>query len=85
MLVGVKHKIDDPQKFWGAAQESIPNAPEGMRLIQAFPNKEMNSAICLWESPSVQALKDFVEPQVSDISDNEYFEVNTENAIGLPG
>lgn len=85
MKVAVKHRIADPAAFWGAAQRSIPNAPEGFALLQSFPNADMTSAICLWEAPSVAALQEFVEPQVSHVSDNEYFAVNTANAIGLPG
>ena len=85
MLVGAKHKIDNPEKFWSTAQEEIPKAPEGITIKQSFPSMDMSSAICLWEAPTVEALASWIDGLVGDVSTNEFFEINTENAIGLPG
>ena len=40
--------------------------------------------MCLWEAGSLDAVRDVVEGTVGDVSDNEYFEVNEQNAQGLP-
>jgi hypothetical protein len=41
-------------------------------------------AICVWKADSVDALKTFVEDSAGDISTNEFFPVNEQNAQGLP-
>jgi len=85
MLIGAKHAIRDPQKFWSSAQENIPKAPDGIAIVQSIPSQDMTSAICLWRAPSDDALARWIDDLVGDVSDNEFFEVNAENAIGLPG
>ncbi|MBT3220469.1 MAG: hypothetical protein HN348_15390 [Proteobacteria bacterium] len=45
----------------------------------------MTSAICLWEAPTAEALAAWIDDLVGKVSTNEFFEVNKENAIGLPG
>ncbi len=85
MYVVIQHKIDDPARFWEIAKAATQNLPEGMKLFSIWPNADGSKASCLWESPSVEALKDFVEPHVKDISTNDYFEVAAHMAVGLPG
>lgn len=41
-------------------------------------------SICLWKADTVNAVRDVIEPAVGEFSKNEYFEVSTDNAIGLP-
>jgi hypothetical protein len=55
-----------------------------VRVHSAFPNPDGTRAVCLWEADSVQAVKDTVENLVGEVSRNEYFEVATQDAIGLP-
>jgi hypothetical protein len=33
----------------------------------------------------LDTVRDFVDPATQGISDNEYFEANKQNAVGLPG
>jgi hypothetical protein len=77
------HAISDPEKFWAAAAEL--DLPQGTALHSAIPNQDGSRAVCVWESDSMDTVRDFVETRVGDISDNEYFEVNDQNAMGLPG
>ena len=83
MHVAVIHSISDPQRFWSAAEES--ELPEGVTLHSALPNEDGSRAVCLWEADSVDAVEKTVNETVGDVSDNEFFAVNAENAQGLPG
>jgi hypothetical protein len=82
MHVVVIHRISDPEKFWGAASES--ELPEGVTLHSALPNDDGSRAVCLWEADSLDAVQQLVEDAVGDVSNNEFFEVNAQNAQGLP-
>jgi hypothetical protein len=77
------HAISDPEKFWAAAAEL--ELPQGTTLHSAIPNRDGSRAVCVWESDSLDTVRDFVESNAGDISDNEYYEVNEQNAMGLPG
>jgi hypothetical protein len=83
MHVVVIHSISDPERFWATAEES--ELPEGINLHSALPNEDGSRAVCLWEADSVDAVKQTVNDTVGDVSDNEFFGVNAENAQGLPG
>ena len=76
------HAISDPETFWAAAADLQP--PEGTTLHSAIPNADGSRAVCVWESDSLDTVRDFVESNAGEISKNEYFEVNEQNAMGLP-
>jgi hypothetical protein len=40
--------------------------------------------ICLWEGNSLEEVRDYVDATLGDSSDNLYFEVDAEQALGLP-
>lgn len=82
MHVVAIHDIKDPAKFWDLAQSAEP--PEGVTLVQTYPNPAGNRAICLWRADSVGTVKNVVESTMAGISENEFFEVNEANAMGLP-
>jgi hypothetical protein len=77
------HAISDPEKFWGAAGDM--ELPQGTTLHSAIPNQDGTRAVCVWESDSLDTVRDFVESNAGEISKNEYYEVNEQNAMGLPG
>jgi hypothetical protein len=77
------HAISDPQTFWGAAEGM--DLPEGTSLHSAIPNEDGTRAVCVWESDSVDTVRDFVDGSVGQVSKNEFFAVNEQNAMGLPG
>jgi hypothetical protein len=83
MYVIAIHAISDPQTFWGAAEAL--DLPEGTTLHSAIPNEDGTRAVCVWQSDSVDTVRDFVEENVGKVSKNEYFPVNEQNAMGLPG
>jgi hypothetical protein len=51
---------------------------------RTHPNEDGTRAVCLWESGSVATVEAIVEGAAGNISTNEYFGVNEQNASGLP-
>lgn len=85
MQVVVQHRITDPERFFsGDPQEIAENGPSGVRGRQFFPSQDRSAAVCLWEGDSIDAVRDYVDSVTGDASQNTYFEVNTEYAMGLP-
>jgi hypothetical protein len=82
MYVTVIHTIQDPDRFWAAAESQPP--PEGVVLHSVLPNGDGTRAVCLWEADSREPVEKAVEDTVGDASSNEYYEVNASNAQGLP-
>ncbi len=83
MYVIAIHAVSDPKTFWAAAEGL--ELPEGTTLHSAIPNEDGTRAVCVWQSDSVETVRDFVEDNVGKVSKNEYFPVNEQNAMGLPG
>lgn len=77
------HQISNPETFWGAAEGM--NLPEGTTLHSAIPNEDGTRAVCVWESDSVDTVRDFVDGKVGHVSNNEFYAVNEQSAVGLPG
>ena len=84
MYIVIQHQISNPPAFWAAAQKALPNLPKGIRALQVMPNKDGTRAVCLWEAGSIDAVKQVIEPSEGQVSRNEYFAVETANAMGLP-
>jgi hypothetical protein len=85
MHIVVQHRITDPEKFFSAdAQEVAENAPAGVQARQFFPSEDKSTAVCLWEADSIDAARDYIDSVTAGASDNTYFEVNKEYAMGLP-
>jgi hypothetical protein len=76
------HDISDPEKFWAGAQEM--ELPQGLALHTVAPNPDGTRAVCFWEADSLDSIRGFVEPATEGAATNEYFEVNADNAMGLP-
>jgi hypothetical protein len=82
MHVVVIHQISDPEKFWGGGERE--RAAGGHNAPQRAAQPDGTRAVCLWEAGSLDAVKQLVEDTVGDVSNNEFFEVNAQNAQGLP-
>ena len=82
MYIVVEHTVHDPEAF-GAATASA-EIPPHLTLHHSLPKADGTQAVCLWEGPSVDAVRDYVEGGVGHLSDNAYFAVDTERAMGLP-
>jgi hypothetical protein len=86
MYVVVVHNISDPEKFWSTARGALENGlPETITVHASFPDPGGTKAVCLWEASSIGPVRDFIEAAVGAVSENEYFEVAAQNAVGLHG
>jgi hypothetical protein len=85
MHIVVLHRITDPDKFFSMdAEEVAGGGPPGVQGRQFFPSQDRSLATCLWQADSLDALRDYLDPATAGVSENTYFEVDTENAMGLP-
>jgi hypothetical protein len=84
MFILVQHQITDPTRFWSGAQQEMSNLPSHLKLHHSFPTPDGSRAACVWEAPSVDALKSYIEPAVGGVSRNEYFEIANKEGIALP-
>ena len=87
MLVAVHHKIarGKEHEFWDTTFTVTLSLPPGLKILQvAVSSNGMSQAVCLWEATSVEALKNFIGLYVGHISENEFFEVDNEQSLGLP-
>jgi hypothetical protein len=85
MHIVAQHRITDPDKFFSmSAEEVAENAPSGVDLRQVAPSDDRSVAVCLWEADSIDNVRDYVDPATEGASENTYFEVDTEYAMGLP-
>jgi len=81
--VGVIHRISDAESAQSRGQ-ALFEPHEGLQLLQFVPSEDFSSATCLWEGDSVDDVRDLVDPTLGDAAEQTYFEVNAEQAVGLP-
>jgi hypothetical protein len=85
MHVVAIHRITDPEKFFSMnAEEVAGGGPPGVQGRQFFSAKEGSTAVCLWEADSIDSLRNYLDPATAGVSENTYFEVDAERAMGLP-
>jgi hypothetical protein len=80
MFIVAQHRIKDPARFWSLS----PEGPEAPRLHAAYPSHDKTKGVCLWESNSLDALRDSLDTLVGEAAENTYFEVDAAFAVGLP-
>ncbi len=85
MHVAVQHRISDPEEFFSTdAQEVAETHRLGYRLGSFSPASDRSAAVCLWEGDSIDAVRSYVNSVTGDSSQNTYFEVDADLAVGLP-
>lgn len=84
MYVAVHHSVDDPDVFWETVGESIPELPEEFTLHHCLPDENGSEAVCVWEAPSVDAVRTLIEDAVGEVSTNDYIEVESSTGVHLP-
>ena len=81
MHVGVIHRISDPEAFEQAEQKALEaGLPEGLGLPVRAATHDHSTAICIWQGPSVDAVRDLVESVVGQYSENEYHEMELDQS-----
>ena len=83
MFIAIAHEIHDPANFQKCAEEVFP-LPEGLHLHHFLPAEDLSWAACLYEAPSVERLRNHLEPALGVAATQRYFPVNAEHAVGLP-
>lgn len=82
MHVGVIHRISDPVGFEQAEEKALEaGLPDGFTLPVHASTEDHTTGICIWQGPSVEAVRELVESVVGQFSDNEYLAMKVD---GLP-
>jgi hypothetical protein len=84
----IRHYISDPAKWEGSVKNIMSmieqnRLPRGVKPLEFLPSMDGRNADCVWETESLGALQKFIDRETSGAR-NEYFEVKSEAAIGLP-
>ena len=84
--VTVYHRLTDaPTAFArGANLLEGKDAPPGVRVLQFYPSEDQSAVACLWEADSMGTVREYVDSTLGDSSENSYFEVDADQARGLP-
>jgi len=81
MHVGVIHRISDPEAFKQAEQKAAEaGLPDDFRLPVQAATPDHSTAICIWEGPSVDTVRDLVESVVGQYSETEYYEMELQGS-----
>ena len=89
MHVVIRHYISDAAK-WDRTTKNIMSMiekqqlPAGIKPLEYLPSVDGRNADCFWEATSLGALQKFFDRESVGAARNEYFEINSEAAIGLP-
>jgi hypothetical protein len=84
MYVVVNHEINDASKFWALAQSVTAGLPAGLNVIHTFPSPNGRKAVCVWEAPSVEAVRSFLDPATAGLAHNDYFEAPNKEGMAMP-
>ena len=85
MHIVVQHRITDPEKFFSIdAEEVAGGGPPGVQGQTFFPSQDKTVAVCVWEADSIDTVRDYLDPATAGASENTYFEVDEQRAVGLP-
>jgi hypothetical protein len=83
MFVAVYHDIHDRELFREKVNRMTP-PPDRLRRHQFLTATDLSGATCLWEAPTLAALRTYIDPQLEPASTQTYLQVNEERAVGLP-
>jgi hypothetical protein len=83
MFVSIHHRIHD-QPLWKEKVNAMAPPPDSLRRHQFFTATDTTEAACLWETPSIEELRNYIDPALEPASTQAYFQVYEERAVGLP-
>ena len=83
MYVVVVHNIKNPEIAFARGEKLVKNedAPAGVRGLQFYPSTDGSIVTCLWESESVETVREYVDSTLGDSSENTVYEVNADEAF----
>ena len=80
MYVLTIHAVSDPDAFWGGTLD----LPQGTEYRIVAPSADGTRGVCVFESDSVDTVRNLVDGATGKISRNEFYAINDSNAQGLP-
>ena len=86
MFIIVEHTVRDAAVAFARGQNLLEGrgAPAGVQVRKFYPSTDQSAVICLWEGNSLEEVRDYVDATLGESTDNLYFEVDAEQALGLP-
>ncbi len=85
MHVVAQHRIVDRERFLSMDPKDVAmGGPPGVRALTFYASRDHTAVICLWEAPSVEAVRAYLDPATAGVAENSYFAVDEATAIGLP-
>ena len=89
MHIGIHHTINDAQKWEQGVQSVMRKVeggtlPAGMKPVIFIPAVNQRTTFCVWEADSIDTVRKLIDGETGTAAGNEYFEVDTKNAMGLP-
>jgi hypothetical protein len=86
VFIVVQHTIKDAPTAFRLGQNLLEGrgAPSGVQVRKFYPSTDQSAVFCLWEGDSVDELREYVDTTLGDSSKNSYFEVDAQQAVGLP-
>jgi len=90
MYITVQHQIRDLKKWEQASQHVMScieqkKLAQGLKALMYLPGTDGHKAVCLWQADSLERAKAFLEKETAQAAKNDYFQVNEQSAVGLPG
>lgn len=83
MFVAIEHQIHDPGAFRERGEQVFP-LPEDLHVHHFLPAADLSRASCLYEAPSVDRVRTYLDGKLRDASTQLYFPVAEEGGLGLP-
>lgn len=83
MFVAIIHEIHDRDLF-NEKVDSMPPPPDGLLRHWALNSADLTRAVCLWEGPSVESVRDYIDACLEPASTQTYWPVHEEFHVGLP-
>lgn len=74
------HSVSDPDAFWSGKLD----LPNGTELQVVAPSADGKRGVCVFESDSIDTVRNVVDGATAKISRNEFYALNESNAQGLP-
>lgn len=82
MLIESTHTISDEQALRSAlAGQAGP--PQGVKLRATLLRRDRSHLTCVWEAPSVDAVRNYVEGKIGKLSKSNYYELDESGTTGL--
>lgn len=83
MFIAIEHRIHDADAFQERGEQVFP-LPDDLHVHHFLPATDLSRASCLYEAPSVDRLRTFLDGKLGDASDQTYFPVAETAGMGLP-